>query len=84
MSGPLPGTYVLTSSLSEFRIVGSNIERMSVLGIEFKPFAREAVWNTIRIGEPIRGYELGNPDRWFYTSPVILVTHIHPGGEQCE
>lgn len=78
MSGPLPGTYVLTSSLSEFRISGDTIERMGVMGISFQPFVAGAKWDTIRIGEPMTGTD-GNGRMW-RTSPVLLVTHIHPGG----
>lgn len=73
-------TYVLTSSLSEFRInPDQSIDRMSVMATRFSPWAPAgSKWGTIRIGEPITGTTDRGP---FTTSRVVSLAHVKEGSQ---
>lgn len=65
-------TFILTSSLSEFRINDDqSIDRMSVSSHEFKPWAPAgSTWEPIVIGQPMYGMSPIGP---FRTSEVRVV-----------
>lgn len=65
-------TFVLTASLSEFRInPDRSIDRMSISSCEFLDWAPAgSEWERIVIGEPMYGTTSKGP---FRTSPVVAV-----------
>jgi hypothetical protein len=71
-----PGTYILTESLSEFRIrPDGDIDRMSLSDTQFRPFVRGGVRERLIIGERLAGVD-EHGRRWS-TSRVVSVRCEH-------